>query len=158
MKEEHEESSRRAIDERLHRAVDGELSDAESRALDEALDREPELRGELTELESLRDLISDVGSSPRFEAAPEGRAPLHVGLRRFTSFAAAAAVLLLAGVLVLRTDRDRTSPDGVEPVGPDAPAASLEMRVAEGEASPMVVPLPSRQPDVHIFWVYPFES
>ena len=99
------------IGQMLSAYIDGELSDEQTRAMEELLQRQPELAKELRSLQKVRQLIRDL---PR-AAAPDdlaqkvlaqvARRP-HVRLvsiRRFRQLAAAAGILLVIGIGVIIT-------------------------------------------------------
>jgi len=138
--------------ERIHRRIDGELDDADSRALDAHLEGCPACRRDLDELLAVTRLVAVVGRTDR-----EARPTAVRSRRRIRGLVAAAILLAAATVFALvsrRGPEDQVSPgDGSIP--PAVAVADADFEVTGDAAESLwVVRLPSRQPDVHLFWLY----
>lgn len=141
----------------LNRHVDDELSDAEVRTLEEHLSSCSPCRELLKQLRDVRSLIFEVGAKPRIEA--DVLAPVHRRRLPRVLLHGAAALLLLALALFVfvRNDEHEADPGGARtvasrPTTPAHPVASLEVDAADG--SVLAVKLPTKDPKIHVFWIY----
>ncbi|MEM7167063.1 MAG: zf-HC2 domain-containing protein [Planctomycetota bacterium] len=161
----------------IARRVDAELDGPEAQQLDAHLSCCHDCRQRLSELQEVRLLIGEVGTTSRIEhtsvsptamsptASPaRSTAPSAEDRRKVTILGGslglgAAAALFVIGIVLFFTFRDRD--DAVAPEPPTVIASVPAITVvgvgsdSQPTSDPLTIRLPSKDPKIHVFWIYP---
>jgi electron transport complex protein RnfC len=123
------------LDEQLSAFIDGDLSEADARAIEARLTAEPELRDALSGMQQVRDALVALGESAAPRAFTLEAPPTRAGLPRMELFArlgAAVSALALAAVLV--GDVVTTAEPLVQP------ASQQQLATTQAAAAPAAAP------------------
>ena len=145
-----EHSNCESFDTLIDRKVDDELEPAEERRLAEHLASCTPCRERLDQLQELRTLIFEVGTTSRVEPVT-AEAP-KAGARSRISFLPSAAALLLIALALFLLLRSEEKP-AVTPVAL-APRPQPTLQVAAESSDVLAVQLPTKDPKIHAFWIY----
>lgn len=132
----------------LHRKIDGELTPEESGRLDAHLDACGECREHIAELSSVGDLLREASLLEPAASPTSVKEPTAAPRITRLGLPAAAALLFAACLFIMNlpqpapVDRDREVTE------------AAEFEVVETADDVLAVNVPSKNPNVHIVWLY----
>lgn len=141
---------------KLHLQVDDELHPDDGWRLERHLESCESCRQQAWELREVCSLLAEVGSTDRQQA--EIARGDSKGVTRWWSAAAAALLMSAAFFLSERITKPRTDPGDTVQMTRTEPKGHLEMTIELRNKGLLAVNLPSRNPDVHIAWLYPVKQ
>ena len=133
----------------LQLRIDGELAPDHVEELQTHLAQCADCRVRVAELEEIRDLIVEVGVTPR-PTVPRERTKRRSPRIPLGSVVASLAALALLALVLFLVDR---RPHATETCRRDA-----RLTITEGPSTALAVHLESHDPEIHIFWIYGAEK